>query len=188
MRTKFKFGNYYYGFSLNVWQKRWVEAVVGYSNKVVVFKNDSIEQKEENFILTLDIDKKEGYKDLKREIQKIQIEYLLGDFFVFETLNGYHVVCLDLLSLGSFIEIMLKFSFIDKKHFYIPILNTTLNWILRISPKNGEPIKYIEVIKSEYNQRFKSYPHSILLEDVFGIESSGRLKGSDSLIMAKYRV
>jgi hypothetical protein len=99
---------------------------------------------------------------LKEELQFLQEEFQIGNFYVFETrFNGRHAVCIDALRLRDVKEIV-DFSNCDKAFKKSPAINEYTVWVLRHGKKGerGEP-QFIYKIESPFEgQNPQSLAHA----------------------------
>ena len=125
---------------------------------------------------------------LIEELQCIQEEFEIGNFYVFRTRdNGRHAVCIDALRFCDVKEIV-DFTSCDLKFKRAPRINEYRCWVLRFKPKgNRSPPKYLYTIGSSYEGiNLQSVGHAKFLER-FGVKISLRNPyGSEEIGVQKY--
>jgi hypothetical protein len=108
---------------------------------------------------------------LKEELQFLQEEFQLGNFYVFETRdNGRHAVCLDALTFRN-VKDVVDFSSCDLKFKSAPRINEYRCWVLRFDKKGkrGAP-KYLYTVESPYEgKNLQSLGHAKYLLN-FGLK------------------
>lgn len=107
--------------------------VVGVTNKVGHY-----------YVPFFDYDMKE-LKFLVPEIRSLQEEFLLGNAYLFRTGDGYHIIMLDLLT-GQEWKELLNASNCDEDYKSVPSTNKVKAWVLRLSAKGRNTIRYEGVV------------------------------------------
>ncbi len=96
---------------------------------------------------------------LDADIKGLQKKFNLGNAYVFKTLNGFHVIFLDLLTYEE-VNKVLDASSCDEHYKYVSRKNNNRQWVLRITPKKNKNVsKFYKVVKSSH-ERPLSFPHS----------------------------
>jgi hypothetical protein len=99
---------------------------------------------------------------LKEELEYLQHEFEIGNFYVLETRNeGRHAVCVDALRFKDSRDIV-DFSSCDLMFKKAPRINEYRCWVLRFAKKGkrGEP-KYLYTVESPYEgQNLQSRGHA----------------------------
>jgi hypothetical protein len=110
-------------------------------------------------------------KRLTEELQFLQEEFEIGNFYVFETRdNGRHAVCLDALRFRDVKDIV-DFSSCDLKFKNAPRINEYRCWVLRFAKKGkrGAP-KYLYTVESPFEgENLQSRGHANYLFEKFGL-------------------
>ena len=108
---------------------------------------------------------------LKEELQFLQDEFQIGNFYVFETRdNGRHAVCLDALTFRMVKDIV-DFTTCDLKFKSAPRINEYRCWVLRFANKGkrGAP-KYLYTVESPFEgKNLQSLGHAKYLLN-FGLK------------------
>lgn len=146
------------------------------------------------YVLFLDYDDTPA-EWIYEEIELLQKTHdCLGDAFVFKTKNGYHVVFLEKLSLGTIIKLM-DITSCDKDYKNVPMNYGRKIWVLRSSPKKGEEITYEGAVRRKHGvcHRERSRAHMLYLSSIGGVSKrkmaiGGAFDKSEKVIMAYYRV
>jgi len=160
---KFQWGKLWTGFSLSIWCNfRKTAEVTGITDAcpaTLPFRR----------VLFLEYDVKLNDQYLRAELQHIQQKFRLSNIYILESSkDSYHAYCCDKLSSFEVNKIIKETSCDDAFR---------NNWrydfacrVLRISEKGSKPKpKYVCCIKSNHNQRQKSYPHLIFIKNYFQI-------------------
>jgi hypothetical protein len=128
---------------------------------------------------------------IKEEIKYLQNKYSLSDFYIFklDRKNSFHAVCLDAQSMMETYTI-LKDSSCDQAFIHAIKNMDTREWILRVGKKGDRKgIKYLEKVKSAWNQKVRSSAHASILKK-FGVkienENSGRWDKNKELRVIRY--
>ena len=103
-------------------------------------------------------------------IKSLQVTFNLSDFYVFSSSinrKGCHAVCLDKVNLKTLIRIM-KHGNVDEFYIDIPKFFKK-HWLLRLSEKKAEQIKFLGQIFSNTSSYERSNAHRILLNNLFDI-------------------
>lgn len=108
---------------------------------------------------------------LKDELEFLQEEFEIGNFYVLETrTKGRHAICLDALRFKDVLEIV-RFSNCDLMFKRGPIMNEFRTWVLRDSKKGDRDApKYLYTVQSKYEgQNLQSIGHANFLSLKFGL-------------------
>lgn len=117
------------------------------------------------------VDTVEAERRLTEELQCLQEEFQIGNFYVFKTRdNGRHAVCIDALRFRDVKDIV-DFSSCDIKFKNAPRINEYRCWVLRFDPKGNRPApKYLYTVESAYEgMNLQSLGHAIFLQK-FGVK------------------
>ena len=156
MDIKFNILNRRFGITLysRKIKKEWV---TGYTNRT----EDGL------YIITLDYDNLDQ-DDVINDIRRLQYEFALSDFYVFNSGNGFHAVCLDKVTLLELRNIM-ENSSIDPNYMRVPFISGKRLWVLRLTNKDDKEVFYSGTIKSSYGKNRQSQAHAILLNNLFDL-------------------
>jgi len=136
------FINFRYSF-----KKREGNNVVAISNKV-----------DHRYCIFLDYDLTEE-TTVRKDIRGLQKAYELGNGYIFKTLNGFHVIFLDLVTYKE-LQTIINASSCDEHYKYVSTKNNNRQWVLRFTPKkNGNTVTYYDM-EQAYHTRELSYPHA----------------------------
>jgi hypothetical protein len=93
----------------------------------------------------------ESERRLREELEFLQEEFEIGNFYVFETRNnGRHAVCLDALRFMD-VKNIIDFSSCDIKFKSAPRINEYRCWVLRYEKKGNRPEpKYLYTVESAF--------------------------------------
>ena len=128
-------------------KKREGNDVIAISNKV-----------DHRYCIFLDYDYTEETA-IDKDIRGLQRKFSLGNAYVFKTLNGFHVMFIDLVEYDELLRI-LNASTCDEHYKYVSTKNNNRTWVLRITPKkNDNNVTFHKVIKHN-QEKALSYPHS----------------------------
>lgn len=122
-------------------------------------------------ITGVNADPEEAERRLKEELQFLQEEFQIGNFYIFETRDkGRHAVCIDALRFRD-VKDVVDFSSCDIKFKNAPRINEYRCWVLRFDTKgNRPPPKYLYSVNSEYEgMNLQSIGHAKFLEK-FGLK------------------
>jgi len=122
------------------------------------------------FVTFLDFDDINDYR-LLEELQHLQDEKMIGNFYVFETRsNGRHAVCIDALRFRDVKEIV-DYSSCDLAFKKGPRLNEYRAWVLRYTKKGKRDApKYIYKVESPHEgKNLQSLGHATYLLN-FGVK------------------
>lgn len=103
---------------------------------------------------------------LKEEIQFLQEQFQVGNFYIFETRRkGRHCICLDALTARDQKQIV-DFSSCDHAFKKAPMINEFRCWVLRIDKKGRRPApKYLYTVASSFegtNPQSLGHSHYLL--------------------------
>lgn len=171
----FKLPNYYIGIRIS-FKKRERTKSIGITNKIG-----------RHYVLFLDYDIND-YKLIVEEIESLQKDYKLGNAYVFITKKGFHIIIPDLLTYQEHKKIIESTS-VEYAYKKVPQQNNKKVWVLRITPKkNNNNIEPYMIIKSKYNKRKKSKPHTnYLIKKGFKIKNNNNFcYNNKKLIYAIY--
>jgi hypothetical protein len=119
----------------------------------------------------LDYDDIDDYR-LLEELQHLQDEKMIGNFYVFETRsNGRHAVCIDALPFRT-VKDIIDYSSCDLAFKRGPRLNEYRSWVLRYTKKgkNRDAPKYVYKVESPYEgKNLQSLGHATYLLN-FGVK------------------
>ena len=122
-------------------------------------------------VIFLDYDDIDDYR-LLEELQHIQDEKKIGNFYVFETRrNGRHAVCIDALRFRDVKDIV-DYSSCDIAYKRGPRLNEYRSWVIRYTKKgkNRDAPKYIYKVESPHEgKNLQSLGHATYLMN-FGVK------------------
>lgn len=116
-------------------------------------------------IIYLDYDRVEA-DVIEAEIEELQELFVLSDFYMFKTGNGYHAVCFDIVPLYIFKRI-LDNSSVDPKFRNMPMIVGKRMWTLRFSKKDNKRPEFIKDIPSKYSLYKKSKAHINFFEHIY---------------------
>lgn len=115
-------------------------------------------------ILLLDYDlNKDRLQDIECELMTVSKRYKLSDMYIFESTNGFNVVCLSKRNIKIVEQIRNDCNFSDKKHNEIGLKRN--GWVLRI----GYDKKLCSHIEIEQEGDELSNAHRILLNALYGL-------------------
>ena len=158
-----------------------------YKNKTIGYTNAT---KDGMFIPVLDYDHK-NHERIRAEIERLQRQYCLGDFHIFETIKGYHAVCFDKVTLDHFIK-LIKQTTVDPKYIQIPLEYGARQWTLRFSHKNKHKPRYCGTLNADNTRRTKSTPHINLLNKLYPTLLFGykmeQMDNHDEMMISTYNV
>jgi hypothetical protein len=125
--------------------------------------------KDDRHVLFWDFDhiSMRNYNKLIDDIKETQELYHLSDVYFFETLHGYHGICLDKYSLDDAYRIYCNLNFADKKHRKWGY-SKWKHWVLRVSI--DKDIKFLYPIRSRYNQKLKSNAHRVFFNLAYNMD------------------
>jgi hypothetical protein len=157
------------------------EYVKGYTNRCKYGK----------YIIFLDYDKIK-LKWLRHEIDRLQEEFYLGDFYIFESSDDcYHAVCFDKITFKEFLTVLERTS-VDQNYKIVPVKYGHKLWTLRVSDKKNRSIKYLECIPSKYEElNTKSYAHMRILSNLYKKLNVSYIQNHDNckdLILSRYPI
>jgi len=122
-------------------------------------------------VIFLDYDDIDDYR-LLEELQHLQDEKTIGNFYVFETRrNGRHAVCIDALRFRD-VKDIIDYSSCDLAYKKGPRLNEYRSWVLRYTKKgkNRDAPKYIYKVESPHEgKNLQSLGHATYLLN-FGVK------------------
>lgn len=123
---------------------------------------------DEHYLLFLDYDTLSRFdiyniKELLKEVQEL---FKLSNMYIFETVNGFHVVCFDKLDPYEFLMIM-NMAKPCEKFRKTPLVFGTNRWTLRISEKEGKKPKLLYTLTSRYHRYVKSGAHIKLFNKLY---------------------
>jgi hypothetical protein len=128
-------------------------------------------------------------KRLKEELQFLQEEFLIGNFYVFQTRDkgGRHAVCLDALTAKEQ-KTIVDFSSCDEAFKRAPMINEFRCWVLRIDAKGKRPApQFIYKVESDFegtNPQSIGHSHYLLK---FGLDIKLRNPiGEDGIYAESY--
>lgn len=123
------------------------------------------------FVTCLDYDDIDEYR-LIEELQHLQDEKMIGNFYVFETRrNGRHAICIDALPFRT-VKDIIDYSTCDLAYKKGPRLNEYRSWVLRYTKKgkNRNAPKYIYKVESPHEgKNLQSLGHAMYLLN-FGVK------------------
>ena len=159
---KIKISNWLVGFVKPVYIKRWKDDTAGYTNYCFT---------DGKYIPMLDLDNT-TQKEAEIICTKLVNKFKLSDFYLFKSNTGTHAVCLSKLPLH---EIRQVYDFVvenDTSHSNIGYYNK--KWVLRLTDKKGQSIKYLSVVYSPYQYNYeKSKAHYTLLSKIADLTQYG---------------
>lgn len=152
MRWYIPIGKHLLGLNIRVsFKKREGNDVVAVGNKV-----------DHRYCIFLDYDYTEETA-IDKDIRGLQKKYRLGNAYYFKTLNGFHIMFMDLVEYKELLKI-LNSSTCDEHYKYVSTKNNNRTWVLRITPKKkGNTVDFHKVI-THTQERALSHPHSRFLE------------------------
>jgi len=122
-------------------------------------------------VIFLDYDDIDDYR-LLEELQHIQDEKKIGNFYVFQTRsNGRHAVCIDALRFRD-VKDIIDYSSCDLAYKKGPKLNEYRSWVLRYTKKgkNRDAPKYVYKVESPHEgKNLQSLGHATYLLN-FGVK------------------
>ena len=137
-------------------RKKRTQTIGGYTNRC----HDG------RFILLFDYDIK-NFNWIRQEIEHLQRTHIIGDCHVFKTGKGFHVVCLDKVSLTKYVQI-LEQTTVDPNYIKVPLQYGQKIWTLRFTQKDGQKPLYVCSIPSvNDHMRKKSNPHRKFLQTLY---------------------
>jgi len=120
------------------------------------------------YIITLDYDDMD-LDTVQGELNRLQEDHALGDFYIFKSGGGYHGVCLDKVNFKELLLIM-ENSSIDINYMKVPLYSGKKLWVLRLTDKDNKSIEYVCKIPSSYESNVQSTAHANLLNTAFGLD------------------
>ena len=176
MKLNFTINNTEYAIKLAKRRKR-TKPIQGYTNRC----------KDGKFITVIDYDTKK-VNWIIDEIEHIQKEYKLGDFYFFETNKGYHTVCFDKVTLKEYINILNRTS-VDPDYVKIPLKYGERLWTLRHSKKSEMKPRFTFVLNSKTPEsRIKSHPHIKFIEQLHNIQINYQaVDDQEKMIVSSYK-
>jgi len=161
---------------------------LGISVKIALKKREGIDvigvynKVGNQYVPFLDYDNITDKNLLYTELQALQYKYDLGNAYIFRTGKGYHVIYADLLAYDEWIEI-LNSTTCDPDYKQVPQGNGQRAWVLRLTKKNRNEIRFINVLYNNSKGRFSSEEILKLLHKL-GVPKSG-MKNHESVIRSK---
>jgi len=151
--------------------------IYGYTNRCIDGK----------YIITLDYDC--PFDDFyMSELTTLQKKYKLSDFYIFATNKGFHAVCIDKVTLKTFIQIITDSS-CDHNYREVPFRHGKKLWTLRFSEKNKTKPVFAVLINSKNKIYKQSLAHTLLLNKIFNMNiKPKRHDGLKKLITARYKI
>ena len=126
---------------------------------------------------------------IKEELKHLQEMFEIGDFYLFKSSKeSYHAVCLDKVNLHIYLSI-LKNSTVDTDYINVPLYFGRKTWVLRLTDKKNNPVKFIGILKGKFSELNQSSAHALILNNIFDLKI--KLKYPDcekSLILARYPI
>jgi hypothetical protein len=121
------------------------------------------------------------------ELLWLQDKWMLGDLQLFETNNGYHVICTQKFTLKELVKIMQDTS-TDAAYLNVPLHRAKKIWVLRTTAKNGQRPKFLKTLPGNL-MRQESKPHNDFLRKIYNIPITGSKEDSEEeLTIASYPI
>jgi len=149
--------------------------------------NSSCHDPQNNHILLWDFDHDLSLEEIVRELKRIQKVWNLGDIHVFQSgeRSSYRAICCSKLPWTDVLRVIMETH--GRCLAYLQMAELRRTFTIRITPKSGEPIKYVGVIENESNRQY-SLPHSILLWRLWGVPlpPPEKCDNADKIDLVKY--
>ncbi len=130
----------------------------------------------------------DNIKSIVRELREIQKLYLLSEFYLFSTENGYHAINIDKISLSKFQDI-LDMTTCDRQFFDVPVRFGHMQWVLRLSAKDSKKPEHFLTLASKYHQHEQSLAHRNVLQNFYKLKISDKhCDNNNAFIGAHYPV
>tara|TARA_Y100000310_G_C20612852_1_gene778937 strand:- start:586 stop:1068 length:483 start_codon:yes stop_codon:yes gene_type:complete len=140
-------------------------------------------------ILLMDYDDPFELKWIESEIIFLQKTFNLGDFYIFRSNKGHHVICLDKVLYSDMLNI-LRHTSMDINHLFIPNKMGAKLMTLRVTEKeDGQKPQYLGIVHSINTGREKSKVHATFLKNIYDINlPMTNMDESRTMIGAKYKI
>lgn len=103
------------------------------------------------------------YNDFLYALECLQEDFVLSNFYIFQTKHGFNAVCFDKVELNLLTNMLYTQDIIDELFIYFN------SWREYYTLKFNKDKKFIRILESVNDIHEKSYAHLIFFRDILGL-------------------